>query len=141
MRRRGLACLAIRAIVTAGAVLALRWPLPVFWSSVRGEGAVDATISAFLASFALGLCGLPGFLAALWGWQGSSGSAAPRWIRVGLVATLASSLTTAGWIAISVQEIRATLETSEIVAQTLPLAVTAVAAVVLRIHVARVTRH
>lgn len=129
----------IRAILSCCAVLSLRWPMPVFWTSLRGEGAIDGTIGAFLASFVLGLLGLPGFLAALWGRWTGSGSAAPWWIRLGLVATLASSLTIAAWIAVSVREIGSTLTRLEVVLQLAPVATVALAAVALRIRVARVT--
>ncbi|MCM2314657.1 MAG: hypothetical protein NDJ92_05845 [Thermoanaerobaculia bacterium] len=131
----------LRALLSCCAVLSLRWPMPVFWASVRGEGAIDGTIGAFLVSFVLGLLGLPGFLAALWGRWTGSGSAAPRWIRLGLVATLASSLTTATWIAVSVREIGSTLTGLEVALQLAPVATVALAAVALRIRVARVTRH
>lgn len=131
----------IRTILSCCAVLSLRWPMPVFWASLRGEGAIDGTVGAFLASFVLGMLGLPGFLAALWGRGTGSGSAAPRWIRLGLVATLASSLTIATWIAISVREIGSTLTRLDVVLQSAPVAVVALAAVALRIRVARVTGH
>lgn len=130
---------AIRASVSACALLALRWPLPVSWASVRGDGAFDATVGAFLATFVLGIVGLPGFLAALWGRRGGRGVKVAWWIRVGLVATLASSLTTAAWIGVSVHEIGVTLQWGEVVGQFLPIAVAAVSAVALRIHVAYIT--
>lgn len=121
-----------RLLLTACALLALRWPLPVFWSTLRGEGAVDGPIAAFLASFLLGLLGLPGFLAALWSALPSATCDAPWWMRLGLLATVAGSVTTAGWIAISVREIGTTLEMREILLVALPVAVTAIAAVMLR---------
>ncbi|MGK2857290.1 MAG: hypothetical protein ACSLFQ_08795 [Thermoanaerobaculia bacterium] len=136
---RGWGAFAIRATVSACALLALRWPLPVFWASVRGHGAFDATVGAFLATFALGVAGLPGFLAAVWGRWSGRGVTVGWWIRGGLVATLAASLTTAAWIGVSVHEIGVTLQWGEVVAQSLPIAVAAVSAVVLRIHVARIT--
>lgn len=140
--RRGWFGLAVRALVSACVVLALRWPLPVFRASLFGEGAIDGTIFAFLASFALGVLGLPGVLVALWGQRPEAGvTPSPWWMRAGLVATLASSLTTGAWIAVSVREIGATLSGLEVAAQSIPIAVAAITSVVLRIRVARVTEH
>lgn len=136
---RGWSRFAIRMIVSVCVVLALRWPLPVFRASLLGEGAIDETLSAFLVSFALGVLGLPGVLAALWGLGQEPGVPAPWWIRGGLVATLASAVTTGAWIGVSVREIGATLSGLEVAAQAVPIAVAAAAAVVLRIHVAHVT--
>ena len=131
---------ALRVVLSICAILSLRWPLPVFWSSVSGESSIDPTVGAFLASFALGALGLPGFLVALWGSRAGEGDPARWWVRGGLVATLAGAVTTGVWIAISVREIGGTLSESEIVIQSVPIVLTATAAIVLRIHVARVTR-
>lgn len=106
---------------------------------MRRESTVDATVGAFLASFALGLLGLPGFLAALWEWRSARGGAIGWWIRAGLLSTLASTITTATWIVISVREIGATLDAATIVAHLVPLGVTAASSIALRIHVSHIT--
>jgi hypothetical protein len=127
--------LAFRIVVSCLAVLALRWHVPLASASLRGGGAIDATVAAFHASFALGLAGLPGFVSALWRLSD------PRswWIRAGLVATLVSSLATILWLATSMRAIGGTLPAGTIAGALAPPLATAAAAVALRLSVARIT--
>lgn len=132
--------LAARLLVSACAILALRWELPVFRATVRGDGVVDATVGAFLAAFALGVVGLPGFLTAVWNERVAGRDPFRGWVRAALVMTLASGLTTATWILVSVSAIGSTLSADEVLAALAPIVVTLVASIYLRVRVACVTR-
>ncbi len=98
-------------LAVAGA--SLRWSYPIALPTICGKGALDATIVAFSASFVLGALALPGFGAALFG-AGRVRGAVRSWVQASLVMTLASALSTIGWIATSIAAIGPTLSRARV---------------------------
>lgn len=126
----------VRVVVSLFPVLALRWHLPLVMSSLRGAATIDATVAAFLATFVLGVLGLPGFLSALW----RSGTPQAWWVGAGLLATIIASCSTLLWVAVAVSQIGTTLSAWTIAGFVVPCVATGVTAIWLRADVARVTR-
>src|SRR5688500_4955484 len=90
------------------AILTLRWPLPIALATLRGEGAVDRTVLAFLAPFVLMLVGLPGYLAAA---AGARPQSRLRLLlrRAGTLFVLLSALLVLLWMSPAVMQMATTL--------------------------------